>query len=43
VKEKLQGLGVTARGSSPEQMRQLLVSDIDKWRKVIETAKIERQ
>jgi tripartite-type tricarboxylate transporter receptor subunit TctC len=43
VKEKLQGLGVTARGSSPEAMRQLLVSDIDKWRKVIETAKIERQ
>jgi tripartite-type tricarboxylate transporter receptor subunit TctC len=43
VKDKLQGLGVTARGSTPEQMRQLLASDIDKWRKVIETAKIERQ
>jgi tripartite-type tricarboxylate transporter receptor subunit TctC len=43
VKEKLQGLGVTARGSTPEGMRQLLVSDIDKWRKVIEAAKIERQ
>jgi tripartite-type tricarboxylate transporter receptor subunit TctC len=43
VKEKLQGLGVTARGSSPEAMRQLLVADMDKWRKVIETAKIERQ
>jgi tripartite-type tricarboxylate transporter receptor subunit TctC len=43
VKERLQGLGVTARGSTPEQMRQLLVSDIDKWRKVIETSRIERQ
>jgi tripartite-type tricarboxylate transporter receptor subunit TctC len=43
VKEKLQGLGVTARGSTPEAMRQLLVSDVEKWRKVIETSRIERQ
>jgi tripartite-type tricarboxylate transporter receptor subunit TctC len=43
VKEKLQGMGVTARGSSPEAMRQLLVSDVEKWRKVIETSRIERQ
>jgi hypothetical protein len=34
---------VTARGSSPEAMRQLLVSDVEKWRKVIETSRIERQ
>jgi tripartite-type tricarboxylate transporter receptor subunit TctC len=43
VKAKLQDLGVTARGSTPEQMRSLVASDIDKWRKVIEQAKIERQ
>jgi tripartite-type tricarboxylate transporter receptor subunit TctC len=43
VKERLQGLGVTARASTPDQMRQLLVSDVEKWRKVIETAKIEKQ
>ena len=43
VKERLQGLGVTARASTPEQMRQLLASDVEKWRKVIETAKIEKQ
>ncbi len=43
VKERLQGLGVTARASTPDQMRQLLASDVEKWRKVIETAKIEKQ
>jgi len=43
VKERLQGLGVTARASTPEQTRQLLASDVEKWRKVIETAKIEKQ
>lgn len=43
VKDKLQGLGVTARGSTPAQLEQLLASDIEKWRKVIEQAKIEKQ
>jgi tripartite-type tricarboxylate transporter receptor subunit TctC len=43
VKERLHGLAVEARGSTPEQFRALLVSEIAKWRDVIERAKIERQ
>jgi tripartite-type tricarboxylate transporter receptor subunit TctC len=43
VREKLAAQGVTARGSSPDEMRKLLAADIDKWRRVIEQAKIERQ
>jgi tripartite-type tricarboxylate transporter receptor subunit TctC len=43
VKNKLLDLGVVARGGTPEQMKTLLVSDIDKWRGVIERAKIEKQ
>ena len=43
VRSKLLDLGVVARGGTPEQMKTLLVSDIDKWRGVIERAKIEKQ
>lgn len=43
VKDRLQGLGVTARGSTPGELRALLAADVEKWRRVIETAKIERQ
>jgi len=43
VKSKLLDLGVVARGGTPQQMKALLVSDIDKWRGVIERAKIEKQ
>ena len=43
VKSKLLDLGVAARGSTPEEMKTLLVSDINKWRGVIERAKIEKQ
>ena len=43
VKSKLLDLGVAARGSTPEEMKTLLVSDITKWRGVIERAKIEKQ
>jgi tripartite-type tricarboxylate transporter receptor subunit TctC len=43
VKEKLELQGVTARGSTPEEMRRLVVTDVEKWRRVIEQAKIERQ
>jgi tripartite-type tricarboxylate transporter receptor subunit TctC len=43
VKEKLQGLGVTARGGTPEDLQKLLAADVEKWRRVIEQAKIERQ
>jgi tripartite-type tricarboxylate transporter receptor subunit TctC len=43
VKQRLQDLGVDARGSTPEGLRNVLVSEITKWQKVIETAKIEKQ
>ncbi len=43
VKKRLQDLGVDARGSTPEALSKLLVSEIGKWKAVIERAKIERQ
>jgi len=43
VKGKLLDLGVVARASMPEEMKTHLVSDINKWRGVIERAKIEKQ
>jgi tripartite-type tricarboxylate transporter receptor subunit TctC len=43
VKQRLQDLGVDAKGSTPVGLRAVLVSEIAKWRKVIETAKIEKQ
>jgi tripartite-type tricarboxylate transporter receptor subunit TctC len=43
VQEKLAVQGVAARGSTPDEMRQLLATDIEKWRKVIHDAKIEPQ
>jgi tripartite-type tricarboxylate transporter receptor subunit TctC len=43
VKNKLLELGVTARGGTPEDLKNLLVADINKWRGVIEQAKIKKQ
>jgi tripartite-type tricarboxylate transporter receptor subunit TctC len=43
VKENLAAQGVRAQGSTPEALGQLLRNDIDKWRRVIDAAKIERQ
>ncbi len=43
VKSRLEAAGVLARGSTPEEMRQLVVADIAKWRRVIELANIEKQ
>ena len=43
VKRRLEAAGVTARGSTPEELRQLVAADIAKWRRVIELAKIEKQ
>ena len=43
VRQKMLDLGVEARSSTPEEMRDLMVADIAKWRQVIEAAKIERQ
>jgi tripartite-type tricarboxylate transporter receptor subunit TctC len=43
VKRRLQDLGVNARASTPEALHALLVSEIAKWKAVIERAKIEKQ
>jgi tripartite-type tricarboxylate transporter receptor subunit TctC len=43
VRQKLEELGVEARGSTPEALERLLVAEIGKWKQVVERAKIERQ
>ena len=43
VRDKLAAAGVTARASTPVELKRLLVSDVAKWRRVIEQAKIEKQ
>ncbi len=43
VRQRLLDLGVDPRASSPEAMRELLVSETAKWKAVVERAKIEKQ
>jgi len=43
LQEKARRLGIQARGSTPEQMRDRLVSDVAKWRQVIDKAGIPKQ
>jgi tripartite-type tricarboxylate transporter receptor subunit TctC len=43
VIQKMAEIGAVARGSTPEQTRQLLISEIAKWKAVIERAKIPLQ
>src|SRR6266568_4349645 len=43
VKQRLQYLGVDASASSPESLRELLISETAKWKAVVERAKIEKQ
>jgi tripartite-type tricarboxylate transporter receptor subunit TctC len=43
VKKRLLDMGVEARSMTPQAFRELLISDIAKWKGVIERAKIERQ
>ena len=43
VRSQLQALGVRAQGGSPEELRQLLASEIQRWSQVIQSAHIERQ
>jgi tripartite-type tricarboxylate transporter receptor subunit TctC len=43
LKKRLIALGIDARASTPEEIAGRLKSDIDKWRQVIEKAKIPRQ
>jgi len=43
VKKRLLELGIEAKAGTPEALSARLKSDIDKWRKVIEKAGIQRQ
>jgi tripartite-type tricarboxylate transporter receptor subunit TctC len=43
VKQRMQGLGVEARASTPEELRSRLQADIAKWGDVIAKSGIERQ
>jgi len=43
VQEKMSRLGIQARGSTSQQMHDRLVSDIAKWRQVIDKAGIPKQ
>ncbi|RYF80401.1 MAG: tripartite tricarboxylate transporter substrate binding protein [Comamonadaceae bacterium] len=42
VKQQLQALNLTAQGSTPQQLRERLATDIKRWSDVIATAKIPR-
>jgi len=43
VRRRLLEAGVEARGGTPDTLRELLASEVGKWREVIEKARIERQ
>ena len=43
TRKKLEDVGVDVRHTTPEAFRALLVSETDKWRKVVERAKLEKQ
>jgi tripartite-type tricarboxylate transporter receptor subunit TctC len=43
LQEKARGLGLDARASTPEQMRDRMAADIAKWREVIDKAGIPKQ
>ena len=43
LRSQLQALGVRAQAGSPEELRRLLASEIERWSQVIESARIERQ
>ena len=43
VRVKLLDLGIEPKGSSSEEMKDLISSDVKKWKVIIENAKIEKQ
>jgi len=43
VRARLASLGADARSSTPAEMRSHVASEIAKWKRVVEVAKIERQ
>ncbi len=43
VQQKFLDLGIVARGSTPERLKELMATEITRWDKVITTSKIEKQ
>jgi len=43
LRELFQGLGMNARGGTPEELRKQLTDEIAKWKDVVAAAKIEKQ
>ena len=43
VQKRFRELGIEARGGTPEDLRDILAREVDKWNKLVDTAKIERQ
>lgn len=43
VRQKFQDFGIDSRGGTPEEMHELLVSEIAKWNQVVATTKMEKQ
>lgn len=43
IRQKFQEFGIDSRGGTPEELRDLLASEIAKWTQVVATAKIEKQ
>ena len=43
TKKRLEDVGVDVRATTPEGFKALLVSETEKWRKVVEHAKLEKQ
>jgi putative tricarboxylic transport membrane protein len=43
LQDKARGLGIEARGSTPQQMRERMAADVAKWRDVIDKAGIPKQ
>ncbi len=43
VRSKFQDVGIEARGSTPEELQNILSVEIDKWNNLVNTMRIERQ
>jgi len=43
IRKRLQDLGMNVHGGTPEELRELLVSEITKWGDIVAAAKIEKQ
>ena len=43
IREKFEEFGIDARGGTPENLRDLLASEIAKWKPVVDSTGIEKQ